>query len=293
MKRILSLALVLILLFCAALPLQAAAKKEVLSDLSEMLVQVPNNKAKSLEIRWLDPSNRPDGYQVFRSSSGKKGTYQKIATVKKKVFTDTGLKNQTLYYYAVRAFANKNGKVIYSPFLKDCGMTKLTKTYVRKLLMKAYQVRDNWLYICNEKNYNPNQSFTVKKKVTDADGSSYVSSLTYCLVTNKTITSKAKLKAYLRKYFVSYQVDDFVDRFYTEKKGKLYVRYPEWGDGAGQIRSKDQICEVVQSRSSVTFSVLETWQDYMGTFLELNCHSMTLDGNRMVFCDDDWIPSDQ
>ena len=291
MKRAISLLLVLVtLLSFAALPAQAASKGKALSELGDILVQVPDNKAKTLEISWYDYGNQPDGYQVYRSTSGKSGTYQKIATLKKTKYTDTGLKNQTVYYYAVRAFQTKGGKTIYSPFIKSSNFTKITKAYARKLLMKAYQVSDDWIYIVNEKNCDWDQYFSIKKKVTFSDGTSEVVELYYSPILHKTITTKEKLKTYLKKYFADYRVDEFVDKFYLEKNGKLYVQSPEWGDGAGQLRDKDQVLDLLQSRYWVNFTVKETWQDPYGTFYDMSMHSLTLLGTRPVFDDDAWFP---
>lgn len=68
---------------------------------------------RKVRLKWKKMSG-VRGYEVFRSSSRKKG-YKKIATVKKPSFTDRVAKKKT-WYYKVRAYSIVNGKKVYSGF---------------------------------------------------------------------------------------------------------------------------------------------------------------------------------
>lgn len=59
----------------------------------------------SITLKWNEVSDA-SGYEIFRSAS-KNGGYKKVATIKdgeKTTYKDSGLKNNTIYYYRVRAY---------------------------------------------------------------------------------------------------------------------------------------------------------------------------------------------
>ena len=255
MKRLISVVLaMLIMLSCTAAPLAVYAKKDKLDQPAEFFVGVPDNKEKTLHLAWTGVSGA-DGYQIYRSNSGKSGTYQLIATTKNLAYTDNNLKQQTLYYYAVRAFAKTGGKTIYSDLYKDDCYTKISKNFAYKKLQQA------WTYYAE-----------------------------YCLITNKSITTKQALKKYLSKYFDLWKVEAFVDAYYIEKGGRLYVRIPEWGDGGGQYRELAKVRDIVQRKNWITFSVLQTWNDFYGKYYDLQTFTLSRSGTNLVFSDDSWFP---
>lgn len=68
---------------------------------------------KQIALAWRDNASNEDGYQIERSTDGVK--FVLIGTVAKNVatFRNTGLKNNVLYYYRVRAY-NAAGSSAYS-----------------------------------------------------------------------------------------------------------------------------------------------------------------------------------
>jgi C1A family cysteine protease len=68
-------------------------------------------KKTSAKLSWA-ATDGAAGYEVYRATS-KNGTYTKVATVKKKSYTDTKLKKNTTYYYKVRAYKKSGSTTVY------------------------------------------------------------------------------------------------------------------------------------------------------------------------------------
>ena len=85
---------------------------------------VTEGKKTSLKLIWNAQDTAIKGYQVFRSTSGKTGTYERIAVVKNTEYKDKGLESGTTYYYAVRAYNKQNGKYVYSAHTKAIQTTR-------------------------------------------------------------------------------------------------------------------------------------------------------------------------
>ncbi len=292
MKRMISVLLAaLILLSCAAVPATASAKKDQLEEIYDLYVFVPENKSKTLCLTWYkSEETKPDGYQIFRSDSGKKGTYEKIATTTEPTYTDSGLKNQTVYFYAVRAYAKRGGKILYSPIAKRDCCTKLTRSYAAKLLKKGYEIYRKWI-TRDELELNYNKAVTYKETIVGDDGQKFWLLTPYYLVKDKTFTTKKAIKKYLNKHFAYWCVGSFVDDYYVERNGRLYTREPAFVDGVGQIYDKFTIRDIAQKDDFASFSVLETWTTYTGDFPVMGAYTLFREKNRWVFSDNSWFPT--
>lgn len=76
-----------------------------------------NVKKKSVKLTWKKVS-KANGYEVYRKSS-KKGSYKKIATIKKGTtvkYTNKKLKKHKKYTYKVRAYRTVNKKTVKGSF---------------------------------------------------------------------------------------------------------------------------------------------------------------------------------
>lgn len=173
------------------------------------------NKSKNLKLTW-NKLSYASGYQIYRSTTGKTGSYKKIATLKSAINTyrDTNLKSSTVYYYAVRAFKKTNKGIKYGNLKKADLSTKLTKAYIDKLWEKANHVYSNWLYGCAYADWD--DYFVVE------DGTAYGRS--YCKVNHKTIKSVKDLKKLVRKYFAEDTLNEsYLYNKYIDYNGNLYV----------------------------------------------------------------------
>lgn len=181
-------------------------------------------KSKQLKISWKKVSGA-SGYQVYRSTTGKSGSYKKIATLKSSVtgYTDKKLKSSKTYYYAVRAYKKSGSTKKYSSYAKINGSTKITKSFVVKKFNDAVKVCNEWVNF-----YCKYLDFGTYVTVKHPDGYDVY----YYKVNHKTINTKSKLKKYLGNYFTKAICDQIVDsEYYMEVNGKLYIATTDVGDG--------------------------------------------------------------
>ena len=295
MKRTLALLFaILTLLFSAAVPMQAFAKAPEVQAPEYLSVGVARNEAKKLYLRWSLPWNyddgtrEPGGYEIYRSTSGKSGTYQKIGTTRKLVYTDTGLKNGTVYYYRVRGYLKLGEKTYYSGFCTGSGCTKLTNAQATTVLQKAYRVAGMWMDLA-QPNCNRNRVITKKRTITYDDGTSVTFKAEYYLVKNQKIQTKKQLKKYLSKYFDKEQVSVFVDDIYVEKDGKLWMYHFDWGDGAGPFAERDKVIYVSQTLDRMKFVNICNWGNDEDLFCDPVIHEAEFRNGRWILTDDAWF----
>ena len=291
MKRIFSTLLaMLMLLSCVAVPTQVFAKNNKLSEVYDLYVFVPDNQVKTLCLTWHEGEGKPDGYQIFRSTSGKKGTYKRIATTIELSYTDTGLKNQTIYYYAVRAFVHKGNKTVYSSFSKRDCFTKITKSYAAKLLKNAYSIYQKWI-VRDSLDLDYNKAIKYLEKIRMNDGTIFDPEISYYLVKDKTIKTKKAIEKLLKKYFSEWTIGTFVDDYYVERNGQLYTREPSFIYGEAQDYERFKIRDIAQKDDYLSFSVLETWMTYTGDYQKMAAYSMYRDNKKWLFTDTSWFPT--
>ncbi len=293
MKKMLSALLVALLLFCAALPLTVSAKAPVIHTPEYLRVMVNSNASKRLLLDWsgsysAEYEEIPSVFEIYRSETGKSGTYKKIATTKKETYNDSGLKNGTVYYYKVRGYLKKGDNTYYSKFVKGCGCTKLTNNQATKLLQKAYRMAGMWMDLA-QPNCNEKKVLILPRTYTYPDGTTWTSDAEYYLVTNKTISTKKQLKKYLGKLFDQKQVNRFVDDLYLEKNGKLWMFHFDWGDGASPLAQRDKVIFVSQGWNSVKLVNVCNWVDYQGGFCEPVIHDLEFRNGRWIFTDEYWF----
>ena len=96
MKKTTSILLTLILFFsiitlpCAAV---SGSRQTAPAKVTGLTITTANKK-RLLKLTW-DWQSDVDGYQIYRSTTGKAGSYQKIATIKNQtVYVDKGLNGQ-------------------------------------------------------------------------------------------------------------------------------------------------------------------------------------------------------
>ena len=294
MKRTLSAFLaMLFLLSFMTLPVTVYAKEPTVYTPDYFRVFVPKNEAKKLQLEWdtrlySDDEILPTAFEVYRSDSGENGTYKKIATTKETEYTDTGLKNGKVYYYRVRGLVKRGGKIYYNKFSKDNECTKLTNNQTTKLLQKAYRMAGMWMDLA-QPNCSSTKYIKSLRTITYDNGETASFEGEFFIVTNKSITTKKQLKKYLGKVFDQAQVNDFVDKLYVEKNGRLWMFQADWGDGAGPFAERDKVIYVSQTWDRMKFVNICNWGNDVDLFCDPIIHDLEFRNGRWIFTDEYWF----
>ena len=249
MKRMLSLFLVVVIMFCSFCIVSFAsvnAANKATPEKVENLRITTANKIKMLNLTW-DKQLKADGYQIYRSTSGKSGSYKKISTLRspdKNSYTDTGLKNAKTYYYAVRAFCRIGGKEYFGKFAKASLSTRLTKSYLQKRLVAANKFYIDWIQHRFEAHACEDPSDT---RPVPGDNYGFI----YIHVKSDKYKSVADLKKEAAKYFTKPVYDELIENAYADFDGKLYRKsYDTGGDGGTDygimkiVSLKDTSCRI-------------------------------------------------
>jgi hypothetical protein len=89
---------------------------------------VTNTAAGTATIKWTGV-NGANGYKIYRSATGKAGSFKVIETVKigfGKTLKDKKLKKGKTYYYKVQAYRKVDGKMVYGA-LSNAKSVKIKK----------------------------------------------------------------------------------------------------------------------------------------------------------------------
>lgn len=214
-------------------------------------------KSGTLKLSWKSQGG-VTGFQVYRSTSGKTGSYKKIASLKSSQvsYTDTGLKNSTPYYYAVRAYKKTVDGYTFGSFVKVNLSTKLTASFIKKQVEKANSLYMGWVIgLAAAESFN--WSDRVVKK------SSY-DTVTYCCVKSTKFKTKKAIKNALATYFggdVQKRYCEMIDSNYIDHNGKLYGR-EELGQGGDIEINRLYLKNVKANNTSCTFTISGYCSDY-------------------------------
>ena len=138
----------LLLIFCFAMPAQAAFSKKAPSGLKA------KKKETSVTISWTGRKGLT-GYQVYQTNSSG-GNKKKVKTVKAASVTIKKLKPGKTYYYRVRGYLKKKGKTKYTNFskvlkvkmpAKKAETAGTPKSTLKKLLQTGLQPAGSTMYV--------------------------------------------------------------------------------------------------------------------------------------------------
>ena len=223
MKRFLALLLALAVwmsLFTLSVSASEKNNAQAPSAITNLKITTANKK-KLLKLTW-DRQPQADGYQVYRSTTGKSGSYKKIATLQNKsVYVDKDLKAAKTYYYAVRAFYKTSEKTVFGSFAKVNLSTRLTKSYLQKLIQKANKVSLGWTMNALDEHDALDMSDQRVFLVFYGDGN-YADEQTFARIRSKRYHSVKDIENDLACYYDESLYQDYINDYYRDFDGKLY-----------------------------------------------------------------------
>ena len=265
MKRILSFTLAFVLCISILLLPQAsvlASSRETPAQITGLSIST-GNKSKQLKLSW-NKQPKADGYQIYRSTTGKTGSYKKIATLSdsdKNSYKDTGLKDAKTYYYAARAFCKTNGKAYFGKFAKANLSTRLTKEAVQKKIVAANKFFIGWMLHCYEAWNYADYNDTKPVPGEDSDW------LCYVRIKSNKYQSVADLKREAAKLFTKSFYEDYIDGIYADIDGKLYIKsYDQGGDG-GVSKGSLKFLSLTDKACKVKDTASDPYSDYSYPFV--------------------------
>lgn len=207
----------------------------------EKLAITTDGKSRQLKLTWTS-LNGVTGYVVYRSTSGKSGTYKKIAVVKgTNTYTDKSLNSSTNYYYAVRAYKTADSKHTYGKYKTAYLSTRPTKTFLAKRLVAT----SNALY-----NLSCGMNLDFSKTIKIKGETAYLV---------KGYKSKAQLKNKMEQYCTSNIYGKYLDSYY-EVGGKLYSVVGPWGD-RGPAGWTISVSDLKDKSCTITYREYYDWGD--------------------------------
>ena len=210
----------------------------------EKIVITTDGKSRQLKLTWTS-LNGVTGYVVYRSTSGKSGTYKKIAVVKgTNTYTDKSLNSSTNYYYAVRAYKTTDGKHTYGKYKTAYLSTRPTKTYFAKRLMVIADVMYDYATGFGADVYKEKDKISINGQ-------------TYYRV--RKFSSMAAMKNYLEKYCSKEVYGEYL-YMYAERNGKLYTNQGPWGD-MGPEGWTITVSDLKDKSCTITYREYYDWGD--------------------------------
>lgn len=189
---------------------------------------------------------------------------------------DNGLKNSTTYYYKVRAYIKKNGRIFYGSFAKTNLSTRLTNSYVEKYIKKANAVYNDWLYAKDGGGVDYNKKITLRHNSMEMD---------YYLIKNKKIKSIADIEKIVGQYFDPslIYIDYTFYQPYYEYNGRVYALAGGVGTTFFDFDSMN-----IKSASDKKTIVRVKYIDYYGDLDHPGEPTVFVKNVKMVYVKDHW-----
>ncbi len=245
-RKLLSLLLVCLLIFGSFSVAFAAGPADVRAPFSA----VNEGKKTKILLTW-DPPLYADGVQLYRSETGKRGSYEKIASLRgKSSYRDSGLTANQIYYYKLRPFTKTPDGYVFGPFVSATAATALTAGFLKKKLSEAQTAAHNYFDTSMPRCSNGS---AIRRTVETDDG---LKTCRFLEVNRGSIRSTAKLKQYLRRFFSRDLVEDFVDTHYCDYNGKLYLIEADHNDPSYFVQDQTSVANLKQNNDVATFDAL-------------------------------------
>lgn len=159
MKKLLTMLLTAALLLTMAVPAFAAEQPAPTAEKPAQVeqLQVKKNGYNSLKLSWAAVDGATS-YQVYRSTTGKSGSFTLKKTTSGTSYTNTGITCGKTYYYKVRA-VNKAGKGAYSA-VKSSKVQPSTIKITNIKCISEFKLRVYWEKVAGASGY---QVYRAKK----------------------------------------------------------------------------------------------------------------------------------
>lgn len=160
MRKVVTIFITVAMLLTMAVPAFAddAAATAVKKPVKVQELKVLKNGYNSLKLTWA-PGDGADWYQVYRSTSGKSGSYVLKKTTTATTYTNTGLVCGKTYYYKIRA-VNSAGKGTFSA-VKSNKVQPETVKVTKVTVPKDADVRVYWNKISGASGYQMYRKKTI------------------------------------------------------------------------------------------------------------------------------------
>ena len=244
-KRLLAVLLAILTLALLAAPASVASAKSALPKIEGL--NIFTSKAKQITMTWNAISG-VSGYEIWRSTTGKTGSYELITDVQKPVYTDTGLKHSKTYYYAVRAWGlDANGGFVYGPYKKANMSTRITKAYAAGHLVKAWKAMDKFVSA-----YDYESGKYIEQIRGDWYGFYFPFTLSGC-------DTMADAVNYLHKYFTKKAAKAMAKFYLKTINGELYIWLPQDPGFMGPLVINDVSVKKISYRDKQAVCKFNTW----------------------------------
>lgn len=151
MKKLIAMLLTAALIVTMAMPAFADESNAAAKPAKVQELKVLKNGYKSLKLSW-QPADGAVKYQVYRSKTGKTGSFALKFTTKSTSYNNTAVTCGTTYYYKVRAVAADGTKGAFSSVVKNTvqpSTVKITKVNC----IDEWKVRIYWNKVAGASGY--------------------------------------------------------------------------------------------------------------------------------------------
>ena len=248
-RRLLAFLLFCLLVFSSCSPAFAAGPGSA-SAASAPVTATNEGKKTRILLTW-EPPRYADGTQIYRSDTGKRGSFEKIASVRgRSFFRDSGLRANHIYYYKLRPFTKTPNGYIYGSFESVTAATALTAGFLKSKLHEAQTAAHNYLDSSMPRCRN---AASILRTIETDDG---LQTCRFYEVNRGSIRSVSKLKKYLKRFFSRELVEDFVTTHYCDYNGKLYLIEGETDSPSYFVQDRTSVRNPEQNNTEAAFDAV-------------------------------------
>ena len=281
MNRVLSAFLAIIMLmslFVLPASTAVAAKSNNPTKITGLKITTAD-KERQLKLSWNKQAN-VTGYVIYRSATGKDGTFKKIATVKdKRYYVDRNLKDSQTYYYKIRAYLKQTEKNVYGPFAEINLSTRVSAAFVKRKFNATVRFLAGFYEATDFKH----SKHLVTKVNTDGDRYDFIISDEYYRFNYKNCKNLNDIRKQLTKYLSKDLANCLIKDRFKMIDGKVYIFFPAMGAESYYALSKTKVPSIKYADKKLTAKILIT-EGCLDDFYSYNLSvKMLYESGRWVF----------